>query len=481
MTEISPASKKSFSLGTLTAMVVGSMVGGGIFALPQAMSEHAAPIPILIGWLITGLGMLCLALVFQSLSMRRPELDAGVYIYAKVAFGDYIGFCSAIGYWVSAVIGNVSYLVLLFSTLGYFFPAFGAKGNTPLAIVCASAILWLMHYFISKGIKEAAIINQITTIAKIVPLVMFILICGLSFKAGIFTADLWGKANPHLGSTLEQIKAGMLVTAWAFVGIEGASVYSSYARKRSDIGRATVIGFLGVLALLVLINVISLGVMSQPELAKLENPSLTHVMAHVVGEWGATFISVGLLISLAGALLSWTLLCAEILHAAALDQTMPKFLQKTNANDVPINALWTSNIAIQVFLLITLFSEASYTKLIYLAASMILVPYLLAACYSFLLSKMGKYYEGEPVAQKKDLVISLLAVIYSLWLLYAGGMKYLLLSSLLYAPSTLLYIKAKYENKKTIFTPLEKVYLSLLLIAALFALEQLVTHHLTIN
>lgn len=141
------------------------MVGGGIFSLPQNIAASASAGATLIGWLITGVGMLTLAFVFQTLANRKPELDGGVYAYAKAGFGDYMGFSSAWGYWISAWIGNVSYMVLLFSTLGYFFPVFG-EGNTLPAVIGASVLLWLLHFLVLRGIKEAAFINTVTTIAR---------------------------------------------------------------------------------------------------------------------------------------------------------------------------------------------------------------------------------------------------------------------------------------------------------------------------
>ena len=104
-------------LGALTALVIGSMIGGGIFSLPQNMASGAEVGAILIGWGITAIGMLMLAFVFRNLANRKPELDDGVYAYAKAGFGNYLGFSSAWGYWISAWVGNVSYLVLLFGTL----------------------------------------------------------------------------------------------------------------------------------------------------------------------------------------------------------------------------------------------------------------------------------------------------------------------------------------------------------------------------
>lgn len=466
-------------LGALIALVVGSMIGGGIFSLPQNMASGAGAGATLIGWAITAVGMLMLAFVFQNLANRKPDLDNGVYAYAKAGFGNYLGFSSAWGYWISAWIGNVSYLVLLFGTLGYFFPVFG-EGNTLPAILCASILLWLTHFLVLRGIKEAAFINLITTIAKVVPLLTFIVLVGLAFKADIFNTDFWGTADANLGSVMNQVKSMMLVTVWVFIGIEGASVYSARAEKRSDVGKATVLGFLGVLALLVLVNVLSLGVMSRPELAGLKNPSMAYVLEHVVGSWGAAFISIGLIVSLAGALLSWTLLCGEILNSAAKDHTMPNFFLQENKNGVPANALWVSNGAIQLFLLITLFSSSSYQQLLYLATSMILMPYFFATAYAVKLAISGEGYEGQAGQKNRDLVIAIIATIYSVWLLYAAGAKYLLLSALLYAPGAIVYYLARRENNKQVFTNVEKIIFALAVIGAIVAAIGLATGKLTL-
>ncbi|MFW9078115.1 arginine-ornithine antiporter [Pseudomonas sp. P2757] len=466
-------------LGALVALVVGSMIGGGIFSLPQNMAASADVGAVLIGWAITAVGMLTLAFVFQTLANRKPDLDGGVYAYAKAGFGDYMGFSSAWGYWISAWLGNVGYFVLLFSTLGYFFPIFG-EGNTVAAVIGASILLWAVHFLVLRGIKEAAFINLVTTVAKVVPLLLFVLIAVFAFKLDIFTADIWGIKNPDLGSVMNQVRNMMLVTVWVFIGIEGASIFSARAEKRSDVGKATVIGFITVLLFLVLVNVLSLGIMTQPELAKLQNPSMAAVLEHVVGHWGAVLISVGLIISLLGALLSWVLLCAEIMFAAAKDHTMPEFLRKENANHVPVNALWLTNAMVQIFLIITLFSASTYLSLIYLATSMILVPYLWSAAYALLLAVRGESYEGFAAERRKDLLIGGIALIYAVWLLYAGGVKYLLLSALLYAPGAILFAKAKLELKQPVFTNVEKLIFAAVVVGALVAAYGLYDGFLTL-
>ncbi|SOE86937.1 arginine:ornithine antiporter, APA family [Burkholderia sp. YR290] len=462
------AAAPKLHLGALIALVVGSMIGGGIFSLPQNMAASADAGAVLIGWAITAVGMLTLAFVFQTLANRKPDLDGGVYVYAKQGFGDYMGFSSAWGYWISAWLGNVGYFVLLFGTFGYFFPIFG-EGNTPVAIACASVLLWGVHFLVLQGIKEAAFVNLITTIAKAVPIVLFILICLFAFHTHVFTSDFFGLNSPKLGSVANQVRGTMLVTVWVFIGIEGASIFSARAEKRTDVGKATVIGFVGVLIVLVLVNMLSLGIMKRPELAALQNPSMAGVLEHVVGHWGAILISVGLVISLLGALLSWVLLCAEIIFSAARDNTMPGFVRKENAKKVPANALWLTNGLTQIFLLITLFSKGTYLSLIYLATSMILLPYFWSAAYALLVAWRRETYEGEPKQRNKDLVIAAIAVVYAVWLLYAGGLKYVLLSALLYAPGALLFAKAKREAGQPVFTLMEKLVFAAVVIGALVA------------
>ena len=188
------AESQKLTLLPLIALVVGSMIGGGVFNLPSDMSRGASPGAILIGWTITGIGMLMLAFVYQSLAVRKPDLNAGPYAYAKAGFGNFVGFNSAWGYWLSAFLGNVAYAVAIFSALSYFFPVFGDGNNLP-SIIGASLCLWLIYALVMKGIKEAAFVNVVTTIAKLVPLFLFILIAIIAFNWDKFTFNFWGQGN----------------------------------------------------------------------------------------------------------------------------------------------------------------------------------------------------------------------------------------------------------------------------------------------
>ncbi|MDO4606160.1 MAG: basic amino acid/polyamine antiporter [Bowdeniella nasicola] len=465
MSTQSAPQQHGLALPALIALVVGSMIGGGIFGLPSQMARAAAPGPLMIGWAITGFGMLMLAFSFQSLAMRRPHLDGGIYGYARTGFGNYVGFCAAMGYWIGVWIGNVGFLVLLMSSIGTFVPAF-AGGNTWMAIACASAVLWIWHYLVLRGVETAAVVNVIVTIAKVVPLVVFIIVTLLAFKTGFLTDNFWGEGvtvaaddqgstTTTLGSIGSQIAGMMLITVWVFSGVEGASIFSRRARHRRDVGRATVIGFLFVLVLYVAINLLSYGAMSQTDLSHVADPSLAGVFAHVVGPWGAKFISAGLAISLFGVLLSWILLATEILRIPAGDGVIPEKIGALNSHGTPVVALWMSNICVQVVLILTAFSAKGYEFLILLASGVFLIPYTLVALFQLTSSFTPSEADAQPV-RRRDYVIGVLATIYGLWLIIAGGATYFFGSLTAYLVLTPLFVIArKQAGHRRIFTRAE--------------------------
>ncbi|MDF2879911.1 MAG: arginine-ornithine antiporter [Clostridiaceae bacterium] len=451
---------------SLIALVIGSMIGGGAFSLPADMSRGAGAGAIIIGWCITGAGMIALAFVYQNLSMRKPDLNGGVYSYAKAGFGDYMGFTSAWGYWISAWLGNVSYAVMLFGAIGYFIPAFG-KGNNLLSIVCASIIIWSIHGLILKGIKQAAFINVITTIGKLVPIFVFVTVMIIFFNIKTISFDFWG--NVKLGSVMSQVKSTMLVTLWVFIGIEGAVVISGRAKKRADVGKATVIGLIGTLIIYILISVLSLGVMSQENLSQLDTPSMAYALEHVVGRWGAIVINLGLVISLLGALLGWTLLAGELPYVAAKDGVLPKMFAKENVHGSPVNSLWVTNGLIEISLILTLFSSSTYQTLYTMATSAILVPYLFSGLYALKLSVTGETYDTNPAGRSKDLFLSAVSSIYATWLIYAAGMKYMLMVTILYAVGIFVFMRAKKERNEETFLSYEKIIAAIIAVLAVLA------------
>ncbi|WP_395061717.1 basic amino acid/polyamine antiporter [Paraburkholderia silvatlantica] len=432
----------------LTAMVVGGMVGAGIFSLPRTFASATGPVGAAIAWLVAGVGMYTLARVFQALAERKPNLDAGVFVYAKEGFGDYPGFLSAFGYWIGSCIGNVSYWVLIKSTLGAFFPIFG-EGNTVTAIVVASIGIWLFHFLILRGVKQAAFINTVVTFAKVIPIVVFIVILLFVFRYGTFHLNIESAAQE--GGIIGQVRATMLVTVFVFIGIEGASVYSRYARERTDVGRATIFGFAGVTTLMVLVSMLPFAVLPRGDVAGMRQPSMAAVLESVVGPWGGIFVSIGLIISVLGAYLAWSLICAEVMFAAARNQDMPAVFARENANNVPANALWITNIVVQILVASTYFSYDAFALMLNLTSAMSLIPYLFVAAYGWIVSKRGESYEVRPEERTRDLALASVAVIYTLFMIVAGGLKFILLSAILYAPGTVLYFIARRERKLKVF------------------------------
>ncbi len=465
---MSAPEKSGLSLFPLTALVVGSIIGSGMFNLPQNMAENSGGLAIIIAWLITFVGMLCLTLLYQQLALRRPNIFGGPYGYAKEGFGDYIGFSVAWGRWIASMSGNAAYLVMLLAAFGGFaaFEFFG-DGTTGPGLLGSLAALWITHFLVFLGVRTAALVNTIVTLAKLLPILFFIAVGFALFNSNIFEGGIWGpgelvnvvdKTQGVLGSVFssdiargllfEQVKDGMLYTAWVFVGVESASLYSARARDMKTVSRATVIGFIITLGLYMSVSLLSLGLIPQQELATLATPSMRGIMAIVLGPEAAMVINLGVIISVAGAFLAWTMLAAESLYITALeeDDTGPRFFGKTNSNGAPTVALWWTNIVVSVILISAYFFGKGYNELILLATSMYLIPYFLNSLYGMGVAALGKNMDKK--MDVKFMFITLLASIYGLWLIHAGGWDFLLISMTLYAPGTLLFFYRRREDNQ---------------------------------
>ncbi|CAM4133974.1 basic amino acid/polyamine antiporter [Psychrobacter arenosus] len=439
---------QKIGLVMLTAIVFSSMVGAGIFSLPQNMAEVAGVNAILTAWVITGIGILFLAGCFLHLSRLKPELDGGIYTYARQGFGDLAGFFSAWGYWLCATIGVVGYLVVAFAALGSFVDTpnqviFG-EGNTVWAFIGESIILWSVHYLVLRGVKQAAFINLIATLAKSLPLLAFIVFAYYAFDLPTFNADRAGTtlATPFI----EQVKGTMLITLWVFTGIEGAVVLSGRAKRRADIGRATYIGVICALVLYIAITLLSLGVMSRVDVAGLTNPSMAGLMAQMIGPVGKWVISLGLIVSVLASYLSWILYSAEVPYTAAQYHAFPRIFAKKNAQDTPYTSLILTSLTVQFCLLMILWTGKGYTTLVLISTSMILIPYFLVGAYLVKVAFREKTGWGIKA-------VGLGASVYGIWLIYAAGLDNLLLSLLLYIPGLAIYYYSRYQQRKLSATP----------------------------
>jgi len=483
-------SKDTVRLPVLISLILGACIGSGIFALPQNVANVASPGAAMIGWAITGVGMLCIAFVFQSLAQRKPHLDSGVYSYVRAGLGDFVGFASGWGYWLASIIAQVGYATLFFSSLSYFAPVFDGR-NLLLNALCVSVMNWVIFAVLARGIHQAAVMNLITTVAKLLPIAAFlILVIFLGFNTQIFTADFWGDAltfgdNGDEGASLStQVKGMMLFTVWAFIGVEGASAYSRRAKTRRDVSLATLLGFLAVFVLLLLVSFLSYGVASREELAGMGDNSLAEVLKIVVGPWGGGLISAGLCISVLGAYVSWQMLCAEPITMMAQDGLLPKKLGHVNPSGAPVAAQLLSAIVIQLFIVVFFAAESAYTTMVQLATSLYLIPYLFGALYLVFLSTRGRglqhpeagrsiNLDGPEVDTRTNrlhLAISVVAFFYSVWLFYAADPKYVLLGMVLVIPGMITYVITQRKAGRRVLNYFEWFIATVVTVAAVVAL-----------
>ncbi len=471
----------------LAAIVVSSMLGGGIYSLPQNMAAGASAGAVLLAWLITGVGIFFIAKTFSILSLAKPDLKTGIYSYSRAGFGPYVGFTIGWSYWLCQVCGNVGYAVITMDALNYFFPPHFAGGNNLPSIIGGSIIIWGFYYLVMRGVRQASIVNTIGTIVKIVPLLMFILILLFVFKFSQFDFNFWGEniaAKAKLGSMETQIKSTMLVTLWAFIGIEGAVVMSNRAKTASDVGKATILGFLGCLLIYVLLSLLPFGYMSQEQLAAVANPSTAGILEPIVGRWGAWLMNIGLLVSVLTSWLAWTMVTAEIPQAAAQDGTFPKIFAVESANGSPSVSLLITSAAMQLFLLLVFFSNNAWNTMLSITGVMVLPAYFTSCAYLWKLCEDGEYQNQELLPQRSAaLLISVLGSFYALWLIYAAGLKYLMLAAVIIALGIPVYIWARRENVPgtSCFKGGEKVLAVILIIVAVAGIYAFSRGLITLN
>lgn len=451
----------------LAGIVISSMIGGGIFSLPQNMAQSAAVGAVILAWLITGIGMYFIADTFKILAMAKPDLTTGIYMYAKKGFGPYMGFNIGWSYWLCQICGNVGYAVITMDALNYFFPGVFVGGNNLPSIIGGSVLIWFFNFLVLRGVKQATQINLIATFTKIIPLVLFIAILSFAFKFSNFHQDFWGSQTSSLGDISSQIKGTMLITLWSFIGIEGAVVLSGRATSQKDVGKATILGFLGCLIIYILLSVLPFGVMSQAQLSKVPNPSTAGVLQMIVGNWGAWLMNIGLIIAVLGSWLSWTMIVAEMPYAMSKQGTFPKVFGTENQYNAPNISLWVTSSLMQLAMLLVYFSHNAWNTMLSITGVMVLPAYLISCLYLWKIcrnNELGQNY-------KNAIITGILGTIYAIWLIYAAGLSYMLMAVVLIALGLPVYIWTQRENNTpTWATNKEKMLMGIILLLAGIAL-----------
>lgn len=446
--------ERKIGLFPLIGIIMSAIIGAGIFNLMKEMSSTASVGVTIIGWIIAGVGMGSLAFCMESLIEKRPDLDAGIFSYAQAGFGDYIGFNSVWGYWLSVIIGNVAFGTLMFSALAYFFPIFGNGQNVP-SIIGASIVLWLINYCITRGLEQATILNALVMIAKLVPIIIFIVCIIGAFHAQIFFHDFWGsigsKAVPATG-ILTQLKGTVLSTMFVFIGVEGAVVFSARAKKRTDVGKATILGFGAVTLIYVLVTVFSYGLLTQSQLSKLPNPAMAYVLADIIGKPGAIIVNIGVIIAIFGAWMANTMLAEEVAYQAGKQQLFPKIFTKENKRGMPVNSTFITNLIVQGMLFSFFITDQAYSLFMKFSSATILLPYTCVALF-----QLKTNYQTHVKLVSTDMLVGIIATLYMFWLIYASGAIYLVLTILSLVPGTLMYIYVRRKESVRVFKPYEVV------------------------
>ncbi|MGN0929734.1 MAG: amino acid permease [Alphaproteobacteria bacterium] len=460
----------------LAAIVISSMIGGGIYSLPQNMAQSASVGAVILAWVVTGIGMYFVANTFRILSTVKPKLTSGIYMYSREGFGNYMGFNIGWSYWLCQIFGNVGYAVITMDALDYFFPGVFTGGNNLYSIIGGSILIWGFNYLVLRGVRQATIINLIATVFKMVPLILFIIILMFMFKIDRFDFDFWGEGilgkTKSLGSIGAQLKSTMLVTLWAFIGIEGAVVLSSRAKSQETVSKATLLGFLGCLVIYILLSIIPFGFLSQAQLATISNPSTAGILKLAVGPWGAWIMNIGLLVAVLASWLAWTLIVIEMPFAMAQNGTFPKVFAKSNKNDTPNVSLWTTSVIMQLAMFLVYFSSNAWNTMLSITSVMVLPAYLASTCYLWKICEDGEFNTKAGIGRAFALFTSIVGTIYALWLIYAAGLKYLLLAVVFIAVGIPVYIWARKENAKkmALFTSCEKCLVGIILLVSIIAI-----------
>jgi len=434
----SAAATGGLGLVACTALVVGNMIGSGIFLLPASLAAFG-PIS-LVGWTVTSLGALVLAVIFGRLS-RLVTRTGGPYAYTEAGFGEFAGFIIAWGYWIALWTGNAGVAVALAGYVGFLFPGVAASPNASLAV--ALIAIWTLTLVNIRGVAEAGVVQVVTTVLKLVPLV---LIGGL----GLFWIDAanFTPFNTSGQSDLAAISAAAALTLWAYLGLESATVPAGdVIDPERTIPRATILGVLIAAIVYISVTTVAVGVVPSAELAISAAP-LALVAAVMWGAVGGVLVAIGAVISTFGTLNGFTLLTGQVPYGAALDRVFPSRLGQLSRYGTPANALILSNLLASILVAMN-FAQGlvgAFNTIILLAVMSSLLPYALCALAELMIViRTGRSLAGPQIV--KVVVLGALGFLYALWAIYGAGAQTVFLGFLLILAGIPVHVAIKWRNR----------------------------------
>ena len=427
-----PTTTRKAGLGTAISLVVGNTIGSGVFLLPAALAVYGGI--SLLGWLFSFLGALSLALVFMRLSRAHPGAG-GPYAFSKVAFGDFIGFQIAWGYWVSVWVGNAAIVTSAVSYLGVFFPILNEK---PLAgAFTGLLVIWVLTWVNTRGIRETGFVQRATTLLKLLPLCLVPLF-------GLFYMDLSHFKPFNLSGTsgFGAITATASLTLWAFLGIESATVPAGQLRDpETTIPRATLWGTRIVALVYVGGSVAILGLIP-PDVLRHSQAPYADAARILWGPVGSYLVAAGAVIASAGALNGWILIQGQVPMAAAADRLFPAFFQKTNRRGAPAAGIVLSSLLVSGLMAMNYHKSLvdTFQFMLLLATASVLVPYLFCAM-AYLAKALSA--PGGRVFLRPGVYIGFIAFLFSLWAIAGSGEEAVYWGFLLLSAGSPVYIWMK--------------------------------------
>ncbi len=447
--EAPPKLKRTIGLWMATALVVGNMIGSGIFMLPATLAGTAGPISLL-GWIFTGAGAMLLALVFANLGRALPR-TGGPYAYARRAFGDFVGFQTAWGYWIAVWAGNAAIAVAFVGYLTVFWPATGT--HQLLGALVAIALIWLLTFVNALGARESGLVQLVTTVLKFVPLAA-IGIIGLFFIDG----GNYEPFAPH-GASLSLLSTTAALTMWAFIGLESATVPADEVEDpERTIPRATILGTGITTALYIVATVAIMGIIPAATLAGSTSPFADAAGVAFGGGWDKVIALVAL-VSTFGALNGWIMLQARVPLAAAEDGMFPAaFARVHGKRRTPIFGLVVSSVLVTGLLLMnyTKGLAGAFEFVILLATLTTLVPYAYSAAAQAYLWLVERE-RFQPRKLVRDTVIALLAFAYSVWAIAGAGDDIVTKGFVLMLAGVPVYVGMRWWQKRSALTLPEEV------------------------
>lgn len=431
--------RRGLNLWMTAALVVGNMIGSGVFLLPSALA-HFGGISI-VGWAVTAVGAVMLALVFARLGRAFPA-TGGPYAYARRAFGDFVGFLTAWGYWIAVWVGNAAIAVAFVGYLAYFWP--GLATSRVLAATVAVTAVWVLTVVNATGVRRAGLVQAVTTLLKLVPLLAVGLV-GLFFVHGSHFTPFNTSGDSGFGA----VSAVAALTLWAFIGVESATVPAEdVEHPRRTIPRATIVGTLVAAAVYVLGTVAVMGILPAHTLATSTAP-FADAAERAFGGWAGPVVAAAACISAFGALNGWILLQGQVPLAAARDELFPAAFARTSRSGVPVTGLVVSSVLVTGLTVMNYNASLvdQFTFVVLLATLTTLVPYVFSAAAELLLLVTDRSrFDGRRLGI--DAVVAGIALAYSVWTVAGSGYEVVYKGFLLLLAGIPVYLWMKYSASR---------------------------------